>query len=255
MWKRVHNLTGVFSTQKRKWRFLFAGLFLLLVLRGAVLFAGQPTVTRSAVTNILDRSTSAALSASTNASAIDANNDLESLDNKYKLGIGDRLSFEIVEDGEDPKQLEITDSGDVEIPYIGRFPCVGKTCKELAAELKTRLEKKYYYQATVIVAVDLKARSQGKVYLVGPVRSPGPQDIPSDEEFTLSKAILRAGGFDDFADEHHVRVTRKEPGQDSTENKTYIVDVGKILDKGRTDLDLVLEAGDLIYIPEKTIRF
>lgn len=191
----------------------------------------------------------------TNNPALSLDNNMALLDDKYRLGIGDRLSFKIVEDSEDPKQLEITDSGEIEVPYIGRVSATGKTSKQLAAELKARLEKEYYYQATVIVAVNFKAKSQGKVYLVGPVGTPGAQEIPNDEEFTLSKAILRAGSFGDFADQHHVRVTRKESGPNGTENKTYVVDVGKILEKGRTDLDLVLEAGDLIYIPEKTIRF
>jgi hypothetical protein len=33
------------------------------------------------------------------------------------------------------------------------------------------------------------------------------------------------------------------------------VDVGKILSQGRTDLDLVLEPGDFVFISEKMIRF
>ena len=74
----------------------------------------------------------------------------------------------------------VTDSGDVQLPYIGRYPAVGKTCKELALALKTELEKDYYKQATVIVAVDSKPRSRGKIYLTGAIGAPGPQDISSD---------------------------------------------------------------------------
>ena len=125
---------------------------------------------------------------------------MDALDDKHQLAIGDRLSFRIVEDEENPKELVVTDSGELEVPYLGRFPAVGKSCKELAWALKGELEKEYYYQATVIVAVDLMAKSRGKVYLAGAVRLPGPHEIPSDEELTVSKAILRAGGFADFAD-------------------------------------------------------
>src|SRR5205823_6129617 len=101
------------------------------------------------------------------------------LDDKHKLAIGDRLSFRIEEDQEEPKPLVLTDSGDLELPYIGRFPAENKTCEELAREIKISLEKEYYYQATVVIAVDFMTKSRGKVYLVGPVRTPGPQDIPS----------------------------------------------------------------------------
>ena len=181
-------------------------------------------------------------------------NSMEALDDKYRLAIGDRLSFHIVEDEEEPKPLFVTDSGDLEVPYIGRFPAVGRTCRQLARELKTELEKEYYYQATVIVAVDLMTKSRGKVYLVGPVRAPGPQEIPSDEVLTLSKAILRAGGFSDFADKRNVKVTRKGDGA-GHEDKTFTVNVTDILEKGRTESDLALEPGDFIYVPERSIRF
>ena len=190
----------------------------------------------------------------TNVSRTGSTNSMDTLDDKYKLAIGDRLSFRILEDEEEPKPLFVTDSGDLELPYIGRSPAVGKTCKQLARELKTELEKEYYYQATIIIAVDLMTKSRGKVYLVGPVRAPGPQEIPSDEVLTLSKAILRAGGFSDFADKRNVRVTRKGNAA-GREDKTFIVNVTEILEKGKTDADLALEPGDFIYIPERSIRF
>src|SRR5437660_1250154 len=136
-------------------------------------------------------------------------NSMDALDADHSLAIGDRLSFRIVEDEEDPKPLIVTDSGELECPYIGRYPAVNMSCKQLARQLKIELEKEYYYQATVIIAVDAMTKSRGKVYLVGPIRVPGPQDIPSDETFTLSKAILRAGGFSDEADKRNVQVTRK----------------------------------------------
>jgi protein involved in polysaccharide export with SLBB domain len=183
-----------------------------------------------------------------------ATNSMESLDDKYRLAIADRLSFRIVEDEEDPKSLVVTDSGELEIPYVGRVPAVGKTCKQLAYELKGELQKDYYYRATVVVAVDTMTKSRGKIYLVGPVHVPGPQDIPSDEVFTLSKAILRAGGFGDFADKHNVRVTRKaDPG--SRQEQMFTVDVGQILEKGKTEKDIILLPGDFVYIPERAIRF
>jgi protein involved in polysaccharide export with SLBB domain len=191
---------------------------------------------------------------STNAISPTVTNSMDALDERHPLSIGDRLSFRIVEDEEDPKQLFVTDLGDLEVPYLGRFPAAGRTCKELARALKGELEKEYYFQATVIVAVDLMAKSMGKVYLVGPVRAPGPQDVPSDENLTLSKAILRAGGFSDFADRKNVRVTRKAPGEKG-DGRVFVVNVADVLDKGKSEADLPLEPGDLVYIPERLIRF
>jgi polysaccharide export outer membrane protein len=196
----------------------------------------------------------------TNLSTTASTNGMDALDDKHRLAIGDKLSFRILEDLDDPKEplepkpLFVTDSGDIEIPYIGRVPAENKTCKQLALELKAALEKEYYYDATVILAVDFMTKSRGRVYLVGPVRVPGPQEIPSDEVLTLSKAILRAGGFNDYADRHNVKVTRKASAAEG-EKRTFIVDVAQIFDKGKTESDLPLEPGDLIYVPERLIRF
>ena len=195
---------------------------------------------------------------------------METLDDKYRLAIGDKLSFRIEEDKnrlefedkqsgqsgrteDEPTPLLVADSGELEVPYIGRYPAANKTCKQLAYELKAALEKDYFYKATVIVAVDLKAKSLGRVYLTGAVHMPGPEEIPSDEVLTLGKAILRAGGFTDFAERSHVKVTRKVNG--SSEIKTLVVDVAAVFDKGKTDRDLPLEPGDLILVPERLIRF
>ena len=183
----------------------------------------------------------------------EANNSMETLDDKHFLAIGDRLSFRIVEDEEDPRSLTVMDSGELEVPYIGRFYAVGHSCRDLAKALKTELEKDYYYNATVIVAVDLKAKSRGKVYLSGAVRLPGAQEIPSDETFTLSKAILCAGGFTDFADKKKVKISRK--AADGVNEDHITVDVTEILERGRTSADVTLLAGDQIYVPERLIRF
>jgi len=190
----------------------------------------------------------------TNSASRISTNSMDASDDQYRLAIGDRISFRIEEDENDPMPLTVMDSGNLEVPYIGHYPAVGKTCKELAQGLKVELEKTYYYRATVIISVDLMTKSRGKVYLVGPVRMPGPEDIPSDEVLTLSKAILRAGGFTDFADKHHVKITR-QGGTGEIDKETLVVDVGEIFDKGKTENDVALKPGDLIYIPERLVHF
>ena len=124
-------------------------------------------------------------------------------------------------------------------------------CYSLKADA---LEKKHYHRATVIIAVDSMARSRGKVCLVGPVRMPGPQDIRSGEILALSKAIRRAGASTDFADKHPVKITRQR-SNGKGDKVTLTGDVGQIFDKGKTENDVALKPGDLIYIPERMIRF
>ncbi len=206
--------------------------------------------------------------AATNLSETAMTNSTPVLDDKYKLTIGDRLSFKILEDEEESKQLSVTDSGDIEVPYVGRVPATNKTCRQLAADIKTEAENGNYYHATVSIAVDLMTKSHGRVYVSGQVRLPGPMELPGDEVLTLSHAILRAGGFTDYAKRDKVQVMRMDvtdkdatgnttAGKDDkkTNTKTITVDVGKILDKGKMDLDLPLESGDFIIVPDRLLRF
>lgn len=218
-----------------------------------VLEASADSTVTSAVNDVVDEggmATDVSNAAAQVAIAMPTNS-MDVLDNKYRLKIGDSVNFQVIEDEDDPKPLVVTDSGDLIVPYIGRYPASGKSCKELAEELKVELEKKYYFKATVIVSVNSKT-TQGIIYLVGGVKAPGPLEIPRDDTLTVSKAILRAGGFDDFADEKHVRITRKSQGGT---NEVLTVNVSAVLDDGETSKDMQAQPGDLIYVPEKTIRF
>ena len=185
---------------------------------------------------------------------------MDALDDKHKLASGDRLSYRVIEDQIDtkeplePKVLFVADTGDLEIPFLGRFPAVGKNCKQLAHEIKAALEKDYYYQATVVIAVELRAKRSGAVYVVGQVRLTGPVDMPGDEQLTLSKAVLRAGGFTDYADKRHVKVTRKVDA-DAGASKTFTVDLNEVLEEGKTDKDLLLEPGDTIFVASRLFKF
>jgi polysaccharide biosynthesis/export protein len=188
-------------------------------------------------------------------SAVAYINSMDALDDKRKLAIGDRLSFRVVEDRRPPVAMIVTDSGEVDVPFIGRVMAVNKTCKQLAGEIKVPMEKDYFYKATVIVALDFSTeKSAGRVYVTGNVMHAGPLDIPPDENLTVSRAILRAGGFDQFADKHHVKLVRKTSTTDSG-TVTDVIDVGKIIEKGDTKKDVPVQPDDMIIVPRALINF
>lgn len=177
-------------------------------------------------------------------------NSMAVLDDKKKLGSNDYVSFRVVEDRDNESQrLRINDSGELEVPYIGLVPAAGRSCKELAYSVKAALEREYYYHATVIIAVDhISEKSRGKVYVYGSVKGQGPQEIPPDESYTVSKAIIRAGGFGDFADKKKIKLTRKS-------GETVTVNLKRVIEEGRTDEDVVVQPDDQIYVPQKLVNF
>jgi polysaccharide export outer membrane protein len=179
--------------------------------------------------------------------------EMRTLDDRQKLGVGDRVTFRVKEDRDEPRPLVVTDSGELEVPYVGRVKALGKTCFNLAMEVKGLLEREYYKRATVVIAIDVLNRSRGKVYVMGAVRAPGTVEIASDEVFTVSKAILKVGGFADFADKRRVKLVRR--GTDGRETPPVLVNVEEIWEKGRSEKDVALQPDDMIFVDQKIINF
>jgi polysaccharide export outer membrane protein len=177
-------------------------------------------------------------------------NSMTVLDDKKRLGPNDYVSFRVVEDRDNESQhLRVNDNGELEVPYIGLVPASGRTCRELAYSVKGLLEREYYYHATVIVAVDrVSEKSRGKVYVYGNVKGQGPQEIPADETYTVSKAIIRAGGFGDFADKKKIKLSRKN-------GQTVIVNLKRVIEEGHTEEDVVVQPDDQIYVPQRLVNF
>lgn len=178
---------------------------------------------------------------------------MDSLDNRQKLGPGDHITYRVIEDQDEPRTLLVTDSGDVEVPYLGLVHAANKTCLELAREIKGHLEKKLYFTATVMISAEVvnKARVLGKVYVTGQVRNSGGYDIPSGDTLTVSRAILAAGGFSDFSDKRNVRLIRKA----GTGKETRTINVQEVWEKGRLDEDPLVQPGDLIVVPERLVKW
>ena len=172
----------------------------------------------------------------------------DTLNDKVKLDKGDRLSYRIVEEHQPAQTIVVNDAGEIDVPLIGYIRASGKTCRDLANEIRPLLEKEFYYKATIIIGLETHSeRSIGKVYIMGQVRMPGGHEIPAGEMLTLSKAIARAQGFADYADKENVRLIRKTEQGKSEMN---IVNVGEIVDKGLIDKDPPVQPNDTIIVPE-----
>jgi len=174
-------------------------------------------------------------------------------DPSRELGVGDSVTFSIAEDNDPPSELRVTDTGELDIPYIGRVSVSGKTCAQASSIIKSRLEDKYYYHATVNLGINQvnTAVSAGQIFVSGCVRQPGPQPFYASQKTTVSAAILQAGGFTSFAESRKVRVTRKSGGS----SKNFTIDVKAILEKGQVQGDIILQDGDYVNVPQRLINF
>jgi protein involved in polysaccharide export with SLBB domain len=165
---------------------------------------------------------------------------------------GDQLSFRILEDEEPARRLTVSESGQIRVPYLGGVTALNKTPRALALEIKRALEKNLYKNATVILSLEKRSgRTGGRIYLTGEIAKPGALDLRGSEELTVSRAILLAGGFSEFANKRKVRLIHKAGDTETT----VIIDIIEILEKGRVDLDKPVEAGDVIIVPARLINW
>jgi polysaccharide export outer membrane protein len=187
------------------------------------------------------------------SSAASMLNSMDVLNDQTKLKAGDMLSYRVIEEeNPQPELLTVSDTGEVEVPLLGLYPAAGKTCRELANQLKPLLEKNYFFKATVIIGIDtLSTKPLGRVFITGQVKEQGAIDIPANEPLTVSHAILLDGGLADFADRRRVRLLHRNA--DGTTKQT-IVDLKKILDEGHANLDPVVQDGDTINVPQRLIN-
>jgi len=175
--------------------------------------------------------------------------------NQHILQPGDEVSFRIEEDRDPPntpeKLLLVSDSGDIDVPYIGTVNVSQKTCAAAAAEIKKLLEKDYYYKATVVMGLASAGKAVGRVYIWGEVQTQGALELPANETMTVGRAILAAKGFGDFANKKKVTLFRTVNGQ----KKSYVLNMEDILEKGETEKDMTLQPDDYIMVPKRNINF
>lgn len=151
-------------------------------------------------------------------------------------------------------QVQVDQSGNIILPLLLREPvaCDGLTLDALKKKL-TKEYSVYYKQPQVMVTFapfDSKSGSispWGTVTVLGEVVNPGPVNVPSTMDLTVTKVLRDAGGMKPFADKRNVRVTRCD--KDGKQTK-YIVNIDEIGKDGRIDKDMTLCAGDVVWVPE-----
>ncbi len=179
-------------------------------------------------------------------------------DSNRKLGVGDQVTYQVMEDKDPAVRLRVTDAGELDIPYLGRVKVASQTVASSRAMIKQLLEEKYYHQATVKLAIDTIARNvesidTGTVRVNGKVNSPGLQNIIPGKVETLGDIITAAGGFSEFADSRKVKIIRQ--ATDGETSKTEIVDMKAVLERGQIEKDVIVQDGDIIIVPQRLLNW
>ncbi|MEE9381819.1 MAG: polysaccharide biosynthesis/export family protein [Nannocystaceae bacterium] len=163
----------------------------------------------------------------------------------YRLGAGDVLSIYFVDHPELSSQrfgaggltgTAVRQDGAMQLPTLGEIPARGKTLSELRDELIV-IADKFVYDPRI--SIEIIRYASKFCYVLGEVRNPGVFTI--DGNTTLLETFSRAGGALKTGDIESAIVVR---GGD-----VIPLDVASIVTRGRSDLDVYVSHGDLLFIP------
>lgn len=148
------------------------------------------------------------------------------------------------------KQYFVDAEGCITMELVGTIKCDKLSLLELQERI-TNAYKEYYVDPSVSATFFYTPGGNmvspwGTVMVVGEVARPGPVDMPATQELSVMKAIMLAGGVNSVADKRDVQVTRCL--EDGTKQKKR-VDLIAIGEDGDPKKDIILKAGDVVYVP------
>ncbi len=147
---------------------------------------------------------------------------------------------------------QVSDGGSIVLPLLGDMEVTDKSLDELRREL-AKGYKKFFINPEVFVGFVRDTEGEGIspwgfVTVLGRVAKPGRIAIPATRDMTVSGAIQKAGGFSSSAKDGAILVTRTMPDGTTQTRSINLYAVGAA---GRPGEDIILEADDIVYVPEK----
>jgi len=158
------------------------------------------------------------------------------------LGPGDTFEVTVYDEKDLSGKYRVADDGSINFPLVGRVDVGGRGPTAVAKSIQDALrEKKILRDPSVSIFV-LEYASK-RINVVGAVQRPG--SLPWTGGMGVVQAISIAGGLTSLAAGNDTIVTRNEAGRP----KRYKVSVRRITEG--QEPDFILEAGDIVYVPER----
>jgi polysaccharide export outer membrane protein len=159
----------------------------------------------------------------------------------YRIGPGDVLDIFITRGAtQDRIQAVVRANGRISV-LQGEANVDGLTTDQAGSEVARELSR-FYRQPSVDVTV--KEYNSKKLSILGVVgQTTRGAVLPLTGRTTLVEAVARVGGFGPTARTEEIRITRG--------SKTYTVNMFQYIQEGERAQDVILDAGDVILIPER----
>ena len=157
----------------------------------------------------------------------------------YKIGAGDALEVTLTKDlAQDRAAVEVSAAGRVTIDFA-EIPVAGLTTEQAAAVIRQTLAPTHRVLGVTVTMKDYRSKV---VSVLGEVMNT--TQVPLRGRTTLLDLLVTAGGLRPQADLHAVRLLRRD-------GQTYTLDLLRLVAEGDRIRDLVLDAGDVVFVPAK----
>lgn len=131
----------------------------------------------------------------------------------------------------------------------GGTKVIGVNLEAILREGRVELDPPLEPDDVVIVP---ESAGRGRVQVTGKVRSPGYVEILPADKLTVSGAIIKSSGFNEFAEDKKVQLTRPLPGG---RKETHVINVKRALERGGGSDDIEVRPGDQIHVGQRFINF
>jgi len=161
----------------------------------------------------------------------------------YLLGSGDLLQVKVFEAEDLNTTVRISSRGYVTLPLLGAV-----SVKDLSArEAEEKIEN--FYRARYIkdphVSIFVEEHFSRRVTLMGQFRNPGTYDYLSKQR--LLDVMALGGGLSDIAG-RIVQIRRYSGSQEG--QSVFFVDLDQLIKEGRSELNIQINSGDVLFVPE-----
>ena len=158
------------------------------------------------------------------------------------LGPGDTFEVAVYDEKDLSGKYRVADDGSINFPLVGRVDVAGRTPTAIQKIIQDSLREKQLLRSPSVSIFVLDDASK-RINVVGAVQRPG--SLPWTAGMGVVQAISVAGGLTPLAAGNDTIVTRREAGRP----KRYKVSVRRITEG--QEADFILEAGDIVYVPER----
>jgi polysaccharide export outer membrane protein len=166
----------------------------------------------------------------------------------YLLGSGDLIQVKVYEAADLNTTVRVSSRGNITLPLLGTVSVNNLSAREAEEKIEKLYRVRYIKDPHVSIFVE--EHFSRRVTLMGQFRNPGTYDYLSKQKLLDVMAI--GGGLTDIAGSV-VQVRRF--GDSPVGQSVFIVDLDQLIKEGKSELNIEINSGDILFVPEAGTYF